>query len=353
MSDDMSRGSDHGQTPRRIGPGDFAGLPGFSPAVPVPQRATGTDGRPMTANQIARLVREGKISSSRSLADALAERRVASAEAPASPRPTPLCAICKDVGYMVADVPYGAPNFGTLVPCGCKEQERRESRIRESLRIGSLRRHQRMNFKNFNPDVNPSIYQAHDAAIRFAEQPVDFLVLIGSKGTGKTHLAAAIANQRLQTGEDVVFIVVPDMLDRFRSSFHPDSEERYDQLFERVQECSLLVLDDIGTQNPTPWTNEKLFQIVNHRYAMRLPTVFTTNQDPRQVDGRIISRADGRLFDRRPWVMIGSDYRRNEADELWASVDPTQTGLLHGSVSAGAHDRGEQASAYETGEGKG
>jgi DNA replication protein DnaC len=304
----------------------------------------------MTANQIARLAREGKISPSRSLADAIAERRAASAEAPPSLKPTPLCSICKDVGYMVADVPYGDPNFGTLVPCACKEKERRESRIRESLRIGSLRRHQRMSFENFDPDVNPSIYQAHDAAIRFAEQPLDFLVLIGSKGTGKTHLAAAIANQRLQAGDDVVFIVVPDMLDRFRSSFHPDSEDRYDQLFDRVQACALLVLDDIGTQNPTPWTNEKLFQIVNHRYAMRLPTVFTSNQDPRQVDGRIISRADGRLFDRRPWVMIGSDYRRNEADELWASVDPTKVGLQHGAAPKNPYDRGELPSVYGIGE---
>jgi hypothetical protein len=195
---------------------------------------------------------KGKITPSRSLADALAERRTASAEAPPSPKLTALCSICKDVGFMVADVPYGDPHFGTLVPCVCKEKERHESRIRESLRIGSLRRHQQMSFANFDPAVNASIYQAYNAARRFAAQPLDFFVLIGAKGTGKTHLAAAIANQRLRAGDEVVFVVVPDMLDRFRSSFHPDSEDRYDQLFDRVQACALLVLDDIGTQNPTP-----------------------------------------------------------------------------------------------------
>jgi DNA replication protein DnaC len=49
-------------------------------------------------------------------------------------------------------------------------------------------------------------------------------------------------------------------------------------------------LDDLGTQNATPWAQEKLFQIINHRYVNRLPTVVTTNVDLQSIDGRISSR---------------------------------------------------------------
>ena len=51
-----------------------------------------------------------------------------------------------------------------------------------------------------------------------------------------------------------------------------------------------LVLDDLGTQNATPWAEEKLYQILNHRYINRLPTVITTNQEFAEIEGRIRSR---------------------------------------------------------------
>lgn len=351
MSDDAIR--DDTQAPRPISPGDFAGLPGFPPAVPVPLRATGTDGRPVSAYRLRRLAQEGKITPSRSLADVIAEIQAAKTAGSAAPRPRPSCQLCNDAGYVVADAKYGEPDFGTLIPCSCKEQERRAQRARAALRIGSLYKHRAQTFATFEADATPSIFQAFDAAVRFAEQPEGFLVLVGPMGTGKTHLAAAIANQRLDAGDEVVFVVVPDMLDRFRRTFHPDSTERYDELFEQVRDCALLVLDDIGTENPTPWANEKLYQLVGHRYALRLPTVFTTNQAPEKIDARIISRGDERLFGRRPWVMLGPDWRRREADVSWASIDPAIVGLQYGSrgtVPVNPYDRGEQASVYDSGE---
>ena len=64
---------------------------------------------------------------------------------------------------------------------------------------------------------------AFQLANTFAEDPEGWLVLMGDYGTGKTHLAAAIANYRASQGYPVMFVVVPDMLDHLRATFNPSS----------------------------------------------------------------------------------------------------------------------------------
>ena len=69
------------------------------------------------------------------------------------------------------------------------------------------------------------------------------------------------------------------------------------------------MLDDLGTENATPWAREKLYQIINHRYIEQLPTVITSNIDLRKVDDRIMSR----IMDHRLTQYIeidAEDYRR-------------------------------------------
>ena len=109
-------------------------------------------------------------------------------------------------------------------------------------------------------------------------------------GTGKTHLAAAIGNRRLELGEPAIFVVVPDLLDHLLSTFSPASTTEFDDLFESVRSAPLLLLDDLGTQTTTPWAAEKMFQILNHRYMMRLPTVITTNVRLEDLGDRLSSR---------------------------------------------------------------
>lgn len=112
----------------------------------------------------------------------------------------------------------------------------------------------------------------------------------GGYGTGKTHLAAAIGNYRLIKGENVLFITTPDLLDHLRSSFAPNADTTYNELFDRVRNTDLLILDDLGIENPSEWAKEKLFQLFNHRYSHRMQTVITTNADLENLDARIRSR---------------------------------------------------------------
>lgn len=141
-----------------------------------------------------------------------------------------------------------------------------------------------------------SLEIAFKSAHQYAEQPVGWLVILGTFGTGKTHLAAAIANYRASLGYQPVFIFVPDLLDHLRATFNPNSTTRFDKRFEEVKTTSLLILDSLDSQSMTPWVKEKLYQIFNYRYNAELPTVITSTEKLEEMDPRIRTRlADKRL----------------------------------------------------------
>ena len=136
-----------------------------------------------------------------------------------------------------------------------------------------------------------NLHRALQQAVAFAEEPKDWLVFNSvAYGNGKTHLAAALANHVANSGEPVLFVVVPDLLDYLRASFSPNSQSRLDKRFDEVKGAPLLVLDDLGTESATAWAREKLYQLFNYRYNARLPTVITTAVPIEQIDPRLASR---------------------------------------------------------------
>ncbi|MEX0788934.1 MAG: ATP-binding protein [Anaerolineales bacterium] len=135
-----------------------------------------------------------------------------------------------------------------------------------------------------------TLADAFRVAQKYSEDPRGWLVFMGPFGSGKTHLAASIANYRAGSGEAVMFVVVPDLLDHLRATFSPNSAVSYDRRFEDVRSAPLLVLDDLGTQTATPWAREKLYQLFNHRYNAALPTIITTAEDDEKIDPRLLAR---------------------------------------------------------------
>ncbi|HEY0757125.1 MAG TPA: ATP-binding protein [Ktedonobacteraceae bacterium] len=200
------------------------------------------------------------------------------------------CPICKGAGFLRNNVPFGHPQFGKAVACQCKEQERKRKRRQQLQEISNLGAFASKRFGTFNSRV-PGLQEAFQISSEFAKAPDGWLLLIGPNGCGKTHLAAAIANACLEAGAVVLFATVPDLLDHLRAAFAPDSNEVYDQLFARMREAEMLVLDDLGVQQSSPWANEKLFQLLNYRYNSGFPTVITANPRGLQAtDERIRSR---------------------------------------------------------------
>lgn len=140
------------------------------------------------------------------------------------------------------------------------------------------------------PHEAQTLKEASRRAREFAESPQGWIILLGAYGCGKTHLAAAIANYCLERGQPTLFIVVPDLLDHLRTTFSPHSAASYDERFESVLNAPLLILDDLGTQQATPWAQEKLYQLFNYRYNARLPTVITSNRPLEEMHPRLRSR---------------------------------------------------------------
>ena len=163
--------------------------------------------------------------------------------------------------------------------------------------LSSLTLMQDMTFANFDlredelpAEERANLKRAFELCRKYAEHPEGWLVLTGEYGCGKTHLAAAIANARVATGQPALFVVVPDLLDHLRATYSPTSQIRFDQRFEEVRTAPLLVLDDLGTETASPWAQEKLYQLFNYRYNAHLPTVITMAHAIDEVDPRLRTR---------------------------------------------------------------
>ncbi len=188
------------------------------------------------------------------------------------------------------DVPFGHPNFARPLPCTCKVQEMNEHTYSTLDRQSNLQAFADKTFATFEPGV-AGVRDAFLRCREYAGNPHLWLLLLGGYGCGKTHLAAAVANEAVEKcGLQTYFAIAPDLLDSLRAAYAPGSESSYDDRFEAIRSVPLLVVDDLGTENTTPWAREKLYQIFNHRYNHRLATVVTSNVDLDSIEPRIRSR---------------------------------------------------------------
>lgn len=193
-------------------------------------------------------------------------------------------------------MPLGHPDFGRLVPCQHRAEELADKKLQDLRRASHLQFLTHMTFATFRPQgfglpprQQEILQRAFDLAQKFAEDPAGWLVLSGPPGVGKSHLAAAIANHRLEEGHPVLFISVPDLLDHLREALSPDSDTDYEESFEAVRTAPLLVFDDLGMGTLSPWAQEKLYQIFNYRSLARLPTVIVTPHYLEDLEERLRS----------------------------------------------------------------
>jgi DNA replication protein DnaC len=209
----------------------------------------------------------------------------------------PNCPICGGIGWLRQDLPIDHPDFGKIIPCQCRSEEITQSARERLFRMSSLDALKDLTFENFEKrgrfglgeQQANSLENAFNQAKQFAENREGWLLLMGRYGCGKTHLAAAIANHAIDAGVSTLFLTVPDLLDWLRYAYS-GVDMSFENRFEEIREIPLLILDDFGTQNATAWAQEKIFQIINHRYVNQLPTVVTSNLLINDFEGRIRSR---------------------------------------------------------------
>jgi DNA replication protein DnaC len=191
----------------------------------------------------------------------------------------------------------GDPDFGALVRCTCQTvdaDERRQFRLEQLSQLGPLARRSFGNLDSTGRSGDPIAARDYaasvDAAHAYAEAPDGWLTVVGPSGSGKTHLLAAIVGERVKRGERAIYAVVPDLLDHLRAAFGPTAEDSYDSLFDTLKAVPLIALDDLGTHSSTPWAQEKLFQLLNHRHNAGLPTIVAISGPTDGLDDRLRSR---------------------------------------------------------------
>ena len=201
------------------------------------------------------------------------------------------------------------------IPCSCKgmqnqlqrekeqQEEERQKQIEDSRRQAMIARVKKITgesgmssrflkrrFDTFK--VTADNERAFNACKRYADKfnecmlptspnyiEKNGLVLMGSVGTGKTHLASAIANQLLETGTAVICMTMIDLLSRIRQTYDKRNPDIYTEssILDTYVNVPLLIIDDMGKEQATEWASQTIFSIINARYEKELPVIITTN----------------------------------------------------------------------------
>lgn len=215
---------------------------------------------------------------------------------------------CHGTGFMRVPAPVGHPLFGKAIPCICKQDQMARRKAQDLMRWSGVDEQMlsENTFANFYPErscikegVDPQegiamMERIEKACRSYAREPEGWLHLLGTVGSGKTHLATAIANKALKTGKQVHMNSVARLMDLLRSSYQ---DNMYETWWSKLNAMELLILDDFGAQRDTEWAVEKLFQLIDERYRQRRPLVITSNMPLGEYDGAVDRRILSRLME--------------------------------------------------------
>lgn len=109
------------------------------------------------------------------------------------------------------------------------------------------------------------------------------LIFYGFVGTGKTLLAAAIANELIANYYSVKFTSVLKITAELKGSYSENSPTSHNEIIEKHSQYDLLIIDEVGVQNNTTWELNVLYELINRRYEKNYPTLVVANIDPKDL----------------------------------------------------------------------
>lgn len=216
--------------------------------------------------------------------------------------------MCNDTGWELFRDENGY-EVARECSCGIRQREIQQNRLRfasipETYKDARLKN---MSYKYYTKDDSKMVFRAAAEFVKWylgnleenVENGKGFYFWSQTKGSGKTMLASAVANELIHAyGKYVKFATSIDILDEIRATYDSQTEETESRLLNDLVTTEFLVIDDFGTERPTEWAGEKFYQIVNKRYINKKVTFFTSNYDLRTLkyDDRITNRIRERSF---------------------------------------------------------
>ena len=169
-----------------------------------------------------------------------------------------------------------------------------------------------MTFERWKP--REELVEAYEAALAMAEgRSNSWLTFMSDTKRGKTHLVVAICRRWIAAGKPARYAYVPLLLEELRRGFQREGDYSYESRFDFFLNVPLLALDDLGTENSTPWVQEKLDTIIDYRLMHGLALLVTTNLTMNEMSFRIRGRLQrgGRIV-----YIDAPEYFEEDGDEL-------------------------------------
>lgn len=213
---------------------------------------------------------------------------------------TSSCSLCNGTYWIITE-------DGVAKRCKCFESEKQKRRLRfanipETYKDVTLGNFDKTVYKL--AESRNSIQTAVELINVYIEDFIEYheagkglYLWSQEKGSGKTRMAASIANELLKV-QQVKFATSMAILNEIRASWDKSKEYSESQLLDDLVNTDILVIDDFGTEQVKDWINEKFYHIINERYINRKVTIYTSNSEVEklQYDRRIIDRVREKVY---------------------------------------------------------
>ena len=222
---------------------------------------------------------------------------------------SPICENCGGSGYV-----------GTSM-CEClRELCRQEQKKEVSILSGSRDSFQQFKLEYYSDAIDDRVGISPRAVMEKNFQSIrryaltfgpgaDNLLFVGGTGLGKTYLAACVARTVADRGYSVCYETAAHLFAKLeQAKFSPTEEARREAA--KLQDCDLLILDDLGTEMAGQFVTASLYSLLNDRLLAGKPMLITTNltaeEMARRYSPQIASRIYGGFVGK---TFIGKDIR--------------------------------------------
>ncbi|MCL4119680.1 UNVERIFIED_CONTAM: hypothetical protein GTU68_023009 [Idotea baltica] len=184
-------------------------------------------------------------------------------------------------------------------------------------RSGIKKRHLNCNFENYiteNQGQRQAYNQAKNWLVNYRKGATSSFVFSGTPGTGKNHLACAIANRLMARKTSVLVITVADLMLKIRDKYKPNSTTTEAQFMKYLGNLDVLILDEVGLQRMSDHEKLMMNMIIDARYTNEKPTGILTNLQTENLTEMLGSRVMERLLENNgEWVTFSwPSFRKNK-----------------------------------------